>query len=168
MGIRLVCILHRPDDSAPVRQELSSSEVPLRAWEKEMHVRGSEVGWTSHSPNLYSGSVCRSAEAPASGPGTNSIADSWLAGKQAVALGKEKKSLLSLKKDRGEKGCLPLDWTRPVAASRNLKDQIRLKEEENYINLFSFLQNTPSIVITVMNDSKINAFFISTYWTFKM
>ncbi|KAF0040082.1 hypothetical protein F2P81_008317 [Scophthalmus maximus] len=39
MGIRLICILHRLDDSGPVRQELSSSEVPLRAGEKEMHIR---------------------------------------------------------------------------------------------------------------------------------
>ncbi len=134
MGIRLVCILHRLDNSGPVRQELSSSELPLRAWEKEMHVRSSEGGWTSHSPNLYSGSICRSAEAPASGPGTNSITDSWLAGECAVALGKWKKSLLSFKKDRGEKGCLPLDWTRPVSAicwSQNSKDQIRLKEEQD-------------------------------------
>lgn len=44
MGIRLVCIPHRSDDSGPVRQELSSSEMPLRAWEKEMHVRSSEGG----------------------------------------------------------------------------------------------------------------------------
>ncbi|KAJ4946384.1 hypothetical protein JOQ06_024051, partial [Pogonophryne albipinna] len=37
MGIRLLCILHMLDDSGPVRQKLSSSEVPLRAREKEMH-----------------------------------------------------------------------------------------------------------------------------------
>ncbi|CAB1449072.1 unnamed protein product [Pleuronectes platessa] len=37
MGIRLICILHRPYYSGPVRQELSSSEVPLRAREKETH-----------------------------------------------------------------------------------------------------------------------------------
>ncbi|TNN75897.1 hypothetical protein EYF80_013867 [Liparis tanakae] len=38
MGIRLVCILHRLDDSGPVRLELSSSEVPLRTREKKMHL----------------------------------------------------------------------------------------------------------------------------------
>lgn len=44
MCIRLVCILHRLDDSGPDRQELSSSEVPLRAREKEMHMRSSKEG----------------------------------------------------------------------------------------------------------------------------
>lgn len=100
MCIRLVCILHRLDDSGPDRQELSSSEVPLRAREKEMHMRSSKEGWTSHSPNLYSGSVCRSAEAPATGPGTNSITDSWLAGEHAASLGKWGKKVPFVLKER--------------------------------------------------------------------
>lgn len=109
--------------------------LPLRClWERGVHVRSSEGEWTSHLPNLYSGSVCRSAETPASRTGTNSITDSWLAGECAVALGKWKKSLLSSKEDRGEKGHLPLDWTRPVSAicwSQNSKDQIRLIERQD-------------------------------------
>lgn len=44
MCICLVCILRRLDDSGPDRQELSSSEVPLRAWQREMHVRRSKEG----------------------------------------------------------------------------------------------------------------------------
>lgn len=44
MCIRLVCILHRPDDSGSDRLELSSPEMPLRAREKEMHARSSKEG----------------------------------------------------------------------------------------------------------------------------
>lgn len=104
MSIRLVCILLRLDVSGSDRQELSSSEVPLRAREKEMHVRSSKEGWTSHSPNLHSRSVCRLTEAAATRPGTNSITGSWLAGERAAALGKVggKTSLLFLKQDSGE------------------------------------------------------------------
>lgn len=44
MSIRLVCILLRQDVSGSDRQELFLSEVPLRACEKEMHVRSSKEG----------------------------------------------------------------------------------------------------------------------------
>ena len=145
MGIRLLCILHMLDDSGPVRQELSSSEVPLRAREKEMHVRSSEGGWTSHSPNLYSGSVCRSAEAPASEPGTNSITDSWLAGECCVALGKRKKSLLSRKKDRGKRLSLfRLDQT---VEGHLLEPELKRSKKANgrarlhYLSKYSELKN---------------------------
>lgn len=91
MSIRLVCILLRLDVSGSDRRELSSSEVPLRAWEKGMHVRSSKEGWTSHSPDLHSGSVCRLTEAGATRPGANSISGSWLAGERVAAQGKEGK-----------------------------------------------------------------------------
>lgn len=98
MCIRLVCIPHRLRDSGPAWQ--AGAFFRLRClWElrRKRDARGEfwrRADFTLPRLNLCAGSAWRLAEAAATGPGTNSIRDSWLAGEwrpqEVMRTGKKK------------------------------------------------------------------------------